>query len=268
MEIGIGEIDAGREKGSLLARSNALAKYTIDHLDRPTAEGEPLAIAVVRHAAEFDETRLGIQLGGVTEEMRTFLRDAIRKNGLANDDLVAAQGRVLPPYTKAAVHETESISDSVEGAIMPRRKTGKVFIVHGREDGPKYEIAHFLTQIGLEPVILHERPNGGRTLISKFQEESGDIEFAVVLMTPDDSGGLAGGAQSPRARQNVIFELGFFIGKLGPAKVCALVAGAIEKPSDFEAVVYIEYGPKTSWKVELARELRHAGIQFDPNKVF
>jgi predicted nucleotide-binding protein len=116
------------------------------------------------------------------------------------------------------------------------------------------------------PIILHERPNKGRTLISKFQEESAEIHFAVVLMTPDDIGGLAGQAQRVRARQNVIFELGFFIGKLGPQRVCALVSGDIEKPSDFDAVVYVQYGPATGWKTDLARELKAAGFVFDMNK--
>ena len=87
-------------------------------------------------------------------------------------------------------------------------------------------------------------------------------------MTPDDVGGLAGGTQNVRARQNVIFELGFFIGKLGASRVCALVSGDIEKPSDFDAVVYVQYGSNNGWKTELARELRQAEIRFDPNRVF
>lgn len=144
----------------------------------------------------------------------------------------------------------------------------RVFIVHGRDNGAKHEVARFLEQIGVEPVILHERPNGGRTLINKFQEEAAGIHYAVVLMTPDDVGGLVGASQNARARQNVIFELGFFIGKLGAAKVCALMSGDIEKPSDFDAVVYIQYGPNTGWKTELARELRHAGVTFDANRIF
>lgn len=162
-----------------------------------------------------------------------------------------------PPYLAStnAQPATQSLGD-------------RVFIVHGRNDGAKQEVARFLQQIGIEPVILHERPNAGRTLITKFQEESAGIPFAVVLMTPDDLGGLAGEPQKNRARQNVIFELGFFIGKLGAPKVCALVAGDIEKPSDFDAIVYIQYGPNTGWKTELARELRHAGVKLDPNRVF
>jgi predicted nucleotide-binding protein len=88
-------------------------------------------------------------------------------------------------------------------------------------------------------------------------------------MTPDDEGQLKGTtALAPRARQNVVFELGFFIGKLGPDRVCALVAGELDKPSDFDAVVYIQFGSNTSWRTELARELRAANIPFDYSKVF
>lgn len=179
----------------------------------------------------------------------------------AADLFAVLQGRqdsvpAAPPYlTTAPQQPTRFLGD-------------KVFIVHGRHDGAKHEVARFLEQIGIEPIILHERPNGGRTLIAKFQEESAGIPFAVVLMTPDDMGGLVGEAQKARARQNVIFELGFFIGKLDASKVCALVFGEIEKPSDFDAIVYIQYGPSTAWKTELARELRQAKIRFDPNRVF
>jgi predicted nucleotide-binding protein len=150
---------------------------------------------------------------------------------------------------------------------MASESPSRVFIVHGRDNGAKHELARFLERLGLVPVILHEQPNSGRTLISKFREESTDIAFAIVLMTPDDVGGLARNKLKPRARQNVIFELGFFIGKLGPNRVCALVSGEIEKPSDFEAVVYVEYGANTGWKTELARELHAAGIDIDMNKL-
>jgi predicted nucleotide-binding protein len=124
-----------------------------------------------------------------------------------------------------------------------------------------------LEKIGIDVTILHERPNKGRTLISKFEEESADISYAVVLMTPDDAGSLKGEKPNDRARQNVVFELGFFIGRLGAASVCALVAPGVERPSDFEAVVYVELDAG-KWKTELARELRAAGISFDHSKVF
>lgn len=166
-----------------------------------------------------------------------------------------------------------SAAEPVEPEQFARDATGggpkpKVFVAHGREEAPRLEVANFLMRLGLEPVVLHERPNGGRTLITKFEEEASGVRFAVVLMTPDDVGALKGEPERPRARQNVVFELGFFIGRLGLPKVCALMASGVEKPSDFDGVVYLSYGPGTDWKRELARELDDAGVPFDPKKVY
>ncbi|NPU10924.1 nucleotide-binding protein [Bradyrhizobium sp. 83002] len=144
--------------------------------------------------------------------------------------------------------------------------SNKVFLVHGRDEASKNEVHLFLKAIDLDPIILHLRPNKGRSLLTKFKEESGGADFAVVLMTPDDEGGIAGsGASQRRARQNVVFELGYFIGKLGPTHVAALVKGEIEKPSDFDGIAYIPYD--SNWKTTLARELLAAKIPFDPAKV-
>src|ERR1700722_233222 len=86
-------------------------------------------------------------------------------------------------------------------------------------------------------------------------------------MTPDDEGGLSGVVdRRPRARQNVVFELGFFIGKLGAPRVAALLKGNVEKPSDFDGIAYIGFDDANRWKTELARELLHAGVPFDPAK--
>lgn len=147
--------------------------------------------------------------------------------------------------------------------------SNKVFLVHGRDDDAKNDVALFLRTIGLDPIILHLQPNGGRDLLTKFREESAGASFAVVLMTPDDEGGIAGaGTNLPRARQNVVFELGFFIGRLGPANVAALLKGDVERPSDFEGIAYIAYDGGGQWKTILARELHHAKIPFDPAKAF
>ncbi|KAB1072247.1 nucleotide-binding protein [Methylobacterium soli] len=141
----------------------------------------------------------------------------------------------------------------------------RVFIVHGHDEGAREAVARFIEKIGFEAVILHERPNKGRTIITKFREEAAGIGFAIVLMTPDDHGGRAGAETRPRARQNVVFELGFFIGELGPERVAALVKGDIERPSDFDGVVYIplDHG---HWQAGLARELEAAGFEIDWNK--
>src|SRR5205823_10915237 len=111
-------------------------------------------------------------------------------------------------------------------ATAPELDVSKVFIVHGHDRASKAEVDGFIRKLGFEPIILHERPNKGRALITKFREEAAGAGFAVVLMTPDDLGRAEKAVDlNRRARQNVVFELGFFIGKLGPENVAALVEG-------------------------------------------
>ena len=137
----------------------------------------------------------------------------------------------------------------------------KVFVIHGKDEGIKETVARFLQTIGLEPVILHEQANRGRTIIEKFEEHA-QVGFAVALLTPDDIGSLKEERNNlnPRARQNVIFEFGYFIGKLGRERVCALVKGDVEKPSDYDGVLYITLDKSGGWNNELIRELKTAGI--------
>jgi predicted nucleotide-binding protein len=142
----------------------------------------------------------------------------------------------------------------------------RVFIVHGHDDGTLEGVARFLERLGFEPVILREQANKGRTIITKFREEAAQVGFAIVLMTPDDHGGKAGSETRPRARQNVVFELGFFIGALGPERVAALVKGNVERPSDLDGVVYISLD-QSHWKAALGKELQAAGFKIDWNDV-
>lgn len=138
----------------------------------------------------------------------------------------------------------------------------KVFIVHGHEGEAKEMLARFLARLGLEPIILHEQPNGGATLIEKFEVFSRDVAFAVVLLTPDDVGGKKRTPPQlvPRARQNVILELGYFMGKLGRGRVCALYRKDVELPSDYQGVVYVEIDDGGAWKARLAQELIHCKL--------
>jgi predicted nucleotide-binding protein len=168
-------------------------------------------------------------------------------------------------YTRLgrALRNAISYSERESGSMSIKR----VFIVHGHNGEAKESVARFVEKLNLEAIILHERPNKGRTIITKFQEESDGVGFAVVLMTPDDEGRAASAANAkPRARQNVVFELGFFIGKLGPGRVAALVKGDIEKPSDLDGVVYISLD-SADWRVNLATEFRAAGLAGDWSKV-
>jgi len=121
-------------------------------------------------------------------------------------------------------------------------KTNKVFIVHGHDSATKESVARYIEKIGLDPIILHEQPNGGKTIIEKFEVYS-DVGFAVILLTPDDVGCAKDNKANlkTRARQNVIMELGYFLGRLGRERVCALYKEGVEIPSDYQGVLYTEY---------------------------
>ncbi len=144
----------------------------------------------------------------------------------------------------------------------------RLFLVHGHDELVLQETARFLEKLEQEVIILREQPNRGRTIIEKF-EDYADVGFAVVLLTPDDRGGpMKAGYddQRPRARQNVMFELGYFIGRLGRNRVCALYRPGVEIPSDYSGVLYQELDEKGAWRLELARELKAAGLPVDMNK--
>jgi predicted nucleotide-binding protein len=143
---------------------------------------------------------------------------------------------------------------------------GDVFIVHGQDKQAKTEVQLFLQKAGLHPVVLHEQPNAGKTIIEKFEDHASAAGFAVVLLTPDDIGGpaLSGASQlRPRARQNVVLELGWFAGRLSRSRVCALKKGDIEVPSDIAGVIYVDMDERGAWKAELLRELSSAGYEPD-----
>jgi predicted nucleotide-binding protein len=140
-----------------------------------------------------------------------------------------------------------------------------VFVVHGHDDGVKQAVARLLERAGLEPVILHEQPNRGAALIEKFEEHASRVSFAVVLLTPDDLGRSksAKKALESRARQNVIFELGYFVGALRRRRVCALYVEGVALPSDVHGVLYVPYDPAGAWQHTLLRELDAANLPVD-----
>jgi Predicted nucleotide-binding protein containing TIR-like domain len=156
-------------------------------------------------------------------------------------------------------------SESVQPIADPK----KVFVVHGHANDMKEAAARTIEKLGLEAVILHEQPSGGKTLIEKF-EINADVGFAVVLLSGDDmayQGTIpAGEAKSrPRARQNVLLELGYFIGSLGRNKVFTLLkeVAEFEFPSDYYGVIYEPYDSAGHWKFRLAQELASAGFTVD-----
>lgn len=144
----------------------------------------------------------------------------------------------------------------------------KVFIVHGHNDTLKLDVARTLEKLKLQPIILHEQSNNGKTIIEKFEKFS-DVAFAIILLTGDDLGNSKNTEHlNKRARQNVIFELGYFIGKLGRENVMTLQEEGVETPNDISGVVYTPFDSFGNWKTELARELKSAGFKVDMNNLF
>jgi predicted nucleotide-binding protein len=152
-------------------------------------------------------------------------------------------------------------------ASQPNAK--EIFVVHGHDEVMKVNVARTLEKLGLSPIILHEKPNQGRTIIEKFTDYSG-VGFAVVLLSADDLGRLASSPPEnlrPRARQNVIFELGFFIGRLERGRVLALHAAVdgFEFPSDYSGVLFVPFDSSGRWQFDLVKELKAAGYDVDAN---
>ena len=174
--------------------------------------------------------------------------------------------------TKGSVARSDDLAtlptEPEKKVLNAESKIRNVFIIHGRDDGTKETVARFIEQLGLNPIILHEQPNQGQTIIEKFERHA-EVAFAIALLTPDDIGGLAGEEQSlkPRARQNVIFELGYFTGKLDRGRVCALKGENVEIPSDYDGVLYIPFDKFDAWKMSLMRELQNAGFEIDANRI-
>lgn len=172
------------------------------------------------------------------------------------------------PELKPAADELVAAREIAEHATPDLGKPHGIFIVHGRDQAALNSVARWVERIGLEAIVLSEQPNEGRAVIDKFRAEAARAAYAVVLLTPDDLGALAGEEERPRARQNVVFELGYFIASLGPQNVCALYEGGVEIPSDYDGVVYIPYDRGEGWKLGLARELQRAHIPFNANRIF
>lgn len=144
----------------------------------------------------------------------------------------------------------------------------KVFIVHGHDDAAKSEAARFVESLGFKAIILHEQASLGDTIIEKIEKNS-NVGFAIVLYTPCDEGAPKGKKDhlKPRARQNVVFEHGYLMAKIGRKNVCPLVKGDLETPTDISGIVYTPMDEGEAWKSKVAKEMRDCGYEVDFNKI-
>lgn len=161
---------------------------------------------------------------------------------------------------------------------QPKALSQEIFIVHGHNEEMKQTVARVVSQLGLKPIILHERPNEGKTIIEKFESNVESINFAIVLLSADD---LAASARDlngiegedvlhhleKRARQNVVFEMGYFAGRLGRANVFFLLQESVAKPGDLDGIVYIAYDAAHAWRFELVKELKNAGYKVSADQI-
>jgi predicted nucleotide-binding protein len=168
----------------------------------------------------------------------------------------------------AAIYEL-GLSDSPdEGShVAP---TGPIFVVHGHNDARKYELMRLLDRtVDLPAIVLHEEANKGGTILEKFERHAQSASFAVVLLTGDDEGRLRDTDRPlvPRGRQNVILELGVFIGLLGRERVVVLKDHDVEEPSDLSGLMYIPLDDAGAWRTQLLKELGAAGIKVDHSRI-
>jgi len=173
---------------------------------------------------------------------------------LEQDDFDRAAERI-----KAVGGEVVKINNWVE------KKYDKVFIVHGHDEALKQEVARIVEKQGLEAIILSEQANQGKTIIEKI-EENADVGAAICLFTGDDYGKAKGAnSENLRARQNVVFEAGYFMGKLGRGNVIIVADKDLELPSDMQGVVYTD---SKNWKIEVLQGLDKIGYAVDFNRLF
>ena len=154
--------------------------------------------------------------------------------------------------------------------LVPITSHKKVFIVHGHDHAARDTVSEFVDSWNLIPIILDAQPNKGRTIIEKFEQCANEVSFAIVLCTPDDVGAPKKNRDDlkPRARQNVIFELGYFIKALGRQQVCILCEEGVELPSDIQGIVYIPMDDAGKWRQRVIREMMEADLLVGMDKIF
>lgn len=210
-----------------------------------------------RELKSISDSKITVRVAAYLDRLQTII--ALTEQKQQRDQLLQAiRPENIKPQSPSQIMHAE-----------PQKKSAAVFIVHGRSERLKETVARFLEKLGLEVIILHEQKNQGLTIIEKFEQHAQKAGFAVVLATRDDVGGLAESPPDlkPRARQNVIYEMGFFAGRLGRSRVAVLSEQNVELPSDLLGVLHLKAESET-WKHDLVSEMIGADISVDLRKIF
>jgi hypothetical protein len=197
---------------------------------------------------EYNKKAFSLILRKIDEELRKLVNIKVLEDKI----FVSRAGVVIPEHLRSKEYPT--ITQKV--ALKKR-----IFIVHGREKTPALELARFVEKrYPIDAILLEERAHRGRTLIEKLEDYSG-VDFAFITLTPDDVGALKGEPLKERGRQNVIFELGQFIGKIGRKNVCLFIRGDVEIPSDLHGIGYYRFTESVKeCFIDAENELRENGI--------
>jgi predicted nucleotide-binding protein len=150
--------------------------------------------------------------------------------------------------------ETTNIAVAAQEAAIIANDT--VFIIHGHDDSMKKSVQLFLSRAGLKDIVLHEQPDKNRTVIEKLIEEGSSAAYVIALLSPDDTQEDG----TVRARQNVVLEIGYFIGRLGRENVRLLRKGEVVIPSDLQGILYENFDNEGAWRIKLLKEMQAAGL--------
>ena len=254
-------------------KEKVLEKFAVRHL-----KGQPLRVYgyLIDNACRFVVTQSELN----TETIRKVKQDELDRKQKSlrvyssfrySREIVSRDEQYTKDITDEILEEAQNSLDTAVSELkkeIPIYSNHKVFIVHGRDTLLRTQVENVLRALGLEPIILQEQANNGKTIIEKI-EECTDVGFGIVLYTPCDEGRLKSEDRElkPRARQNVVLEHGYLMAKLGRERVCCLVSQNVEFPSDIQGIGYIPANDIDQWKYKIAKELKAAGFDIDMNKL-
>jgi predicted nucleotide-binding protein len=217
--------------------------------------------------SEYDKTAFNVLFKGMDSDLRDLVTIKILddKKGADKAKLKESEEEHLPEE-KLKTSGNFSASEEKKTPTLQQRtekspRSSSIFIVHGRDKAPAFELKILLDkELNLDSTLLQDKPNSGKTLIEKFEDYS-NVDYAFIIVTPDDVGSLKNEQLRERARQNVILEWGHFVAKIGRGRTCVLLKGNIDLPSDMSGVCYLKFNDSVEEVfLKIRRELHTAGI--------